>query len=142
MSYDINTITIVGRLTRDVELSYTSNTNTPVCKFSIANNNGKKDTDESVSYFDIVAWNKTAEICSQYLKKGSQVVINGRISQSRFTDKNGQNRSKVEIIASSVQFVGGKPEGQQNSNQEPGYDPRPDPFDIDPFTETEGENIF
>ena len=114
---DINALTIVGRLTKDVELSFTSNNNTALAKFSIAVNEfkggGKPD---EVSYFDVTVWGKMAEICNQYIGKGKQVVINGRLKQDTWKDKtSGDNRSKVTIIAQNVQFVGGKGEGQDNS---------------------------
>ena len=99
---------MVGRLTRDPELSYTAG-DKALCKFSIANNRSSEA--ETVSYFDVTTWDKTAQSCGQYLKKGRQVVIQGRLIQSRFQDKNGQNRSKVEINANTVQFIGGRDEG-------------------------------
>lgn len=104
MAWDINKVIIVGRLTSDPEFSYTSNNQTPLCKFSVANNQGKESKD--VSFFDIVTWNKTAENCAQYLKKGSQIVIEGKVSQQRWTTQEGQTRSRVEIVAHQVQFVG------------------------------------
>lgn len=112
MAFDINSVLLVGRLTRDVDLSYLPNNNTPIAKFSIANNTGKDE--KSVNYFDVTAWDKLAEVCSQFLKKGSQVVIQGRLQQQRFQDKTGQNRSKVEITATNVQFVGGRQNGMDS----------------------------
>ncbi|HMA99901.1 MAG TPA: single-stranded DNA-binding protein [Spirochaetota bacterium] len=106
MALDINVVTVVGRLTRDPELSYTPQNQTPVCRFSVANNRGGQNNE--VNFFDITAWNKTATTCSQYLKKGRQVVVQGRLQQDRFEDKNGQKRSKVKIIANFVQFTGSK----------------------------------
>jgi single-strand DNA-binding protein len=104
MPWDLNVIMIVGRLTRDPELSYTQN-NTPMCRFSIANNRGNQEGD--VNFFDVVAWNKTAEVVHQVVRKGSQVAIEGKLKQNKFVDKTtGQNRSVVNIIASSVQFLG------------------------------------
>lgn len=117
MSYDINNVVIVGRLTRGVESSYTQNNN-PICKFSIANNNGKNDDPKSVSYFDIITWNKTAEICSKFLNKGNQVVITGRLQQDRFTNREGQNTSRITIVANNVQFIGSAP-GDKNGQQPP-----------------------
>ncbi|MBN8219145.1 MAG: single-stranded DNA-binding protein [Spirochaetes bacterium] len=109
MPWDLNVIMIVGRLTRDPELSYTQN-NTPMCRFSIANNRGNQEGD--VNFFDVVAWNKTAEVVHQVVRKGSQVAIEGKLKQNKFVDKTtGQNRSVVNIIASSVQFLG-SPRGQ------------------------------
>jgi single-strand DNA-binding protein len=110
MSWDMNSITVVGRLTRDPELSYTQN-NTPMCRFSIANNRGNQEGD--VNFFDIVAWNKTAEIVNQFCRKGAMVAIEGKLKQNKFVDKaTGQNRSQVNIVANSVQFIGAHASGQ------------------------------
>lgn len=107
MPWDLNVVMVVGRLTRDPELSYTKD-NTPMCRFSIANNRGTQEGD--VNFFDVVAWNKTAEIVNQHLRKGAQVAIEGKLKQNKFQDKTtGQMRSGINIIASSVQFLGGRP---------------------------------
>lgn len=113
MAWDINQAVLVGRLTRDPLTSQT-NSGTPFCRFSIANNRGN----DEAHFFDIVTWNKTAEICGQFLRKGSQVIVSGRLRQSRFTDKaTGQNRSKFEIVADSVQFMNRTP-GTGGGNSE------------------------
>jgi single-strand DNA-binding protein len=127
MAWDINQVVLIGRLTRDPQLSQTSGNNTPVCRFSIANNRGKNQDD--VSFFDITAWNQTAERCAQYLTKGSQVAVEGRLRQFRFQDKSGQNRSKVEVVANTVQFLGTRDGGNQNFNRENRqYDNSRDPY--------------
>ncbi len=117
MSNDINSVTLVGRLTREAELKYT-NTGTPICKFSIAVNRRKKQGEQwvdEVSYFDIVLWGKQGEAIQQYLTKGKQVAVSGELRQNRW-EQDGQNRSKVEIVASDVQLLGGK---KQESREEP-----------------------
>ena len=88
MSWDINHVILVGRLTRDPELTYTPS-GTAVCRFSIAVNrssgpSSENSGDNSTSYFNIVTWNKTAEICKEYLSKGKQVGIDGRLQQRRW----------------------------------------------------------
>ena len=110
MSWDINHVILVGRLTRDPELTYTPS-GTAVCRFSIAVNrssgpNSDSSGDNSTSYFNIVTWNKTAEICKEYLSKGKQVGIDGRLQQRRWEGQDGVKRSTVEIVASNVQFFG------------------------------------
>lgn len=120
MAWDINQVVLVGRLTRDPEYSVLKGNNTAICKFSIANSRGTQ-TPDAVSYFDIVAFGKTAELCNQYLRKGKQVIITGRLKQNRFQDQNGQNRSKVEITADNVQFLGGREEGGSPNHSEPNY---------------------
>lgn len=119
MSWDINHVVIVGRLTKDPELTYTQS-GAAVCRFSVAVNrtsgSGRSQgTDESgqddgASFFNIVTWNKTAEICKEYLSKGRQVGIDGRLQQRRWNAEDGTRRSVVEIVANTVQFFGsGRP---------------------------------
>jgi single-strand DNA-binding protein len=111
----INKTIIIGNLVRDVELKYTS-TGKAVASMSIAYNDGYGEKKE-VSYFDIQVWDKQAEHCGKYLKKGSMVAIEGKLIQQRWTDKTtNQARSKVIINANSVQFLDAKdynkPQGQ------------------------------
>lgn len=121
MARDLNQVIIIGRLVRDPEIKYTS-TGTPVTKFSIANNAGYTQGNEKkdvVNFFDINVWGNQAENCSKYLKKGSQVAIDGHLRQNRWVDQaTGKNVSKVEIVANSVQFLstGQKFEGQSQTN--------------------------
>jgi single-strand DNA-binding protein len=106
---DINHVVLIGRLTRDAELKYTANAQS-VSKFSIAVNRKKKSGDdwvEEVNFFDIVLWGRQGESLNQYLLKGKQVGVDGELRQDRWQDNSGQNRSKVEIIASSIQLLGG-----------------------------------
>lgn len=114
MSFDTNKIIIVGRLTKDPENKTTS---IAITKFSIAVNDGK----DKASFFNIVTFNKSAENCLKYLKKGSQVIIDGKLSQNRWQDKEGKNKSSVEIIGNNVQFIGGKSDSGQNlsANKDP-----------------------
>lgn len=115
MATDINQVFLIGRLTKDVELSYTPGNNTALVKFSMANNEFRgNNQDEQVSYFDIVVWGKMAEVCNQFLAKGRQVAIVGRLRQERFQDKQGQNRSKVVIVAANVQFLSDRSQGGNN----------------------------
>ncbi len=108
MANDINLVTLVGRLTREAELKYT-NSGLAVCKFSLAVNRRKRSgeqwTDE-VSYFDVVLWGKQGEAIQQYLGKGKQIAVSGELRQNRW-EQDGQSRSKVEIVASNVQLLGG-----------------------------------
>jgi len=111
---DINHVVIIGRLTRDAELKYTAN-GQAVAKFSIAVNRRKRQGDEWVdeaNFFDIVLWGKQAESIQPYLVKSKMVGIDGELRQDRW-QQDGQNRSKVEIIANYVQMLGG---GQRSDN--------------------------
>ncbi|MDR2631774.1 MAG: single-stranded DNA-binding protein [Spirochaetaceae bacterium] len=109
---DLNHVVLIGRLTRDAELKYTSS-GQPVCKFSLAVNRRKKNGEQwvdEVSYFDIVLWGRQGESLNQYLVKGKMVGIEGELRQDRW-EQDGQNRSKVEIVANNLQLLGGTPGG-------------------------------
>ena len=111
---NLNRVILQGNLTRDPDLKYTPS-GVAVCEFSIAVNRSwtKKDSKErteEVSYFDIVVFKRTAEVCGEHLKKGRAVLIEGQLKQERWRDEEKQiNRSRVGIIASSVHFLGPKP---------------------------------
>jgi len=105
---DLNHVTLIGRLTRDAELKYTAG-GQAVCKFSIAVNRRKKNGDQwedEANFFDIVLWGKQGESLQNYLIKGKMIGVDGELRQDRWQQE-GQNRSKVEIIANYVQLLGG-----------------------------------
>jgi single-strand DNA-binding protein len=113
---DLNHVVLIGRLTRDAELKYTTG-GQPVCKFSIAVNRRRKSGDQWVdeaNYFDIVLWGRQGEALNQYLVKGKMVGIEGELRQDRW-EQDGQNRSKVEIVANNLQLLGGSPGGGNSS---------------------------
>ena len=106
---------ITGNLTRDPELRTTPN-GASVCSFSVAVNRVFKDSNgeqkEDVSYIDCSAWGRLGEMISQYAKKGSGVLVSGRLDQRSWEDKNGGGkRSRVEIVVEDFNFVGG-PRGE------------------------------
>lgn len=104
---DINSINIVGRLTKDCEFAYTTG-GTAVAKFSIACNRMKgKDGHVPVDYFDVSLFGKQAESLKPYLVKGKQIAINGRLQQDRWIGKDGKHNSKVSIVATEIQLIGG-----------------------------------
>lgn len=116
---DINSITIVGRLTKDCDLAYTTG-GTAVGKFSIACNRMKgKDGSVPVDYFDVALFGKQAESLKQYLVKGKQVAIQGKLQQDRWKGKDGTNHSKVSIVADTVQLIGGV---KSDVSQVPSFD--------------------
>ncbi len=109
---DINVIVLIGRLTRDSELKYTPS-GLPICRFSIAVNRSKKQDDQWVDephYFDIEFYGKSAEGLSKYLLKGRQVAVHGELRQDRW-EKDGQQRSKVVIVAATIRPLGSPPQG-------------------------------
>lgn len=113
---DINNVMVVGRLTADSELKFTSNQK-PVLNFSIANNGFK----EHVSFFNCHMWDKYAETMSKFLLKGKQVVIHGEIRQERWTDKDNNKRSNVVINVSQVQMTGSKNGNTKNNNDDSNF---------------------
>jgi len=121
---DINHVVLIGRLTRDAELKYTAG-GQAVCKFSIAVNRRKKNGDQwedEANFFDIVLWGKQGESLQSYLVKGKMVGVDGELRQDRW-QQDGQNRSKVEIIANYIQLLGGGGAGggdRQNHNNSSG----------------------
>ena len=129
---DINTVNIIGRVTRDIgerDFAYTSG-GTARLNLSIAVNRSVKKNGawtDSVSFFDVTVWGKTAENIKPYLHKGKQIAVDGYLDQQRW-EKDGHKYSKVVIIADSVQLLGGNENGQQQSApqaQQPAGDYQP-----------------
>ena len=109
---DINTITVTGRSTKDIELRST-NSGTNVATISLAVN-GLKD---EVSFFDVVCFGKTAEVVSQYVGKGKQLGVQGKLNQRKWQDKEGNNRYSIEIVASQVKLLGSKDDSNRPITQ-------------------------
>ncbi len=113
MARSFNQVILMGNLTRDPELRQTPNGQS-VCSFSLALNRSYKGSDgnwtEATDYIDVVAWGPLGERVSQYLTKGRPCLVNGRL-QSRSWEQDGQKRSKVEVVAQDVTFLGGGGEG-------------------------------
>lgn len=101
---------IMGNMTRDPEMR-TTPSGASVCGFSVAVNRSYKDSSgqqqEAVSFIDCSAWGKAGEIITQYAKKGSGIMVSGRLDQRSWEDKDGQKRSRVEIVVEDFNFVGG-----------------------------------
>lgn len=129
-----NKVILMGNLTRDPELRYTP-AGKAVANFSIAVNRRYRTDDqvrEETDFFDIVVFGKQAENCSEYLSKGRPVLVDGRLQQRRWETDDGQKRSKVEVVAMTVQFLGSR--GQENSRSTGGGDEPPEFDDSDiPF---------
>lgn len=119
----MNHIVLIGRLTRDPELRYTPN-GVAVANFDLAVDRPMKNQagEKEVDFIRIVAWQKTAELCANYLKKGRQVAIEGRLQIRSYEDKDGQKKRVAEVVANQVQFLDrakddgqGKPAAGQRS---------------------------
>jgi single-strand DNA-binding protein len=114
---DLNKATIIGRLTADPE-SRTTPTGQTVVSFSIATNlvwkdaNGEKK--EKTEFHNIVAWRKLAEIITQYLRKGSQIYLEGRLQTRSWEDQNGVKKYRTEIIADNMIMLGSKSDNSSN----------------------------
>jgi single-strand DNA-binding protein len=110
----VQKIMLIGNLGRDPEMTYTPE-GTPVTKFTVAVSRTTKAPDgekrSETDWFNIVAWRNLAEICNQYLHKGSKVYIEGRLTQRRYTDKNGQERTWIDIVANDMEMLSPKQQG-------------------------------
>ena len=116
MMNNLNSILLEGNLVADPELRYTPK-GAAVCSFRVACNRFYKQEEElqkEVSYFDVTAWNRQAEVCNEYLTKGRGVRVVGRLKQDRWEDADGKTRSKVHVVAEHVEF---KPKFKNDSNE-------------------------
>ena len=108
---NFNRVILCGNLTRDPELRYLPN-NTAVCDFGLATNRRWRDADgnqrEDTCFVDISAFGRQAETINQYMKKGRQILIEGRLKFDSWTAQDGSKRSKLSVVAESFQFVGGR----------------------------------
>lgn len=102
----MNKVTLLGRLTKDPEVRYTQ-TGIAVTSFTLAvNRKFARDENQQADFIPIVVWDKLAEICGNYLQKGRQVLIEGRIQIRSYDTQNGNKRYVTEVIAQEVEFVG------------------------------------
>lgn len=130
-----NSVILTGRITKDLELKPAGQTQ--VTNFSMAVDNPFKKDD--ASFFDIVAFGKTAELLNNYCGKGSKILIEGNLKQDRFQDKQGNNRSAVRVIANRIEFLDSKgqsnsqPKQQQGQAQDNPFDNSDDEFSDLPF---------
>lgn len=109
----INSVVLIGRLTRDPELRETAS-GTHVCGFSVAVDNGYGEN-KKTDFINCVAWKGTADFVSRYFTKGQMIALTGRIS-TRTWDDNGTTRYATEVTVREVDFCGGKADGQNNSS--------------------------
>ena len=113
----LNKILLIGNLGRDPELTYT-NEGTPLAKFSLAVSRVTKiqsgERQEQTEWFQIVAWRNLAETCFSYLHKGSKVYIEGRLSQRKYTDRDGIQRTAIEVVANEMEIL--TPKNQSSDN--------------------------
>jgi single-strand DNA-binding protein len=134
MAASINRVILVGNLTRDPELRHTPS-GTAVCSLRLAVNSRRKDPStgewgEKPNYFDVTVWGNQGESCAQYLSKGRPVAVDGRLDWREYEAKDGSKRQAVEIIADSVQFLGGRGDGEGGQSYIPQSDVAADQSDF------------
>jgi len=125
----MNKIIVIGHLGGDPEMRYTPEGN-PVTSFSVASSRKYKtssgESREETEWFQVSVWNKLAEICNQYLAKGQQVYIEGRLKTRSYQAQNGETRFSLDVSCSEIQFLGGgQGQGQAESQELPSEDREP-----------------
>ena len=123
MAQNINSVVLVGNLTRDPELRHTPS-GTAVTTLRIAVNDRVKrgeDWQDAAYYFDVTVWGRTAENCAQYLAKGRPVGVQGKLTWREWDAQDGTKRQSVEVVADNVQFLGGRDDagGQEPDRRQP-----------------------
>lgn len=147
----INNVTLLGRLTYSPELRSTPN-GLSVIRFQIAcDRTYQKDSqNRQADFIDCVAWRQTAEFISKYFHKGSMIAVEGTIQTSNYTDKNGNQRKQVEVLANNVSFCGGKAENRSQGTQgaqneqytQGGMDINPDTSDFEEIVDDDDDLPF
>lgn len=139
----MNKVFLIGRLTRDPELRYTGN-NTAVASFGIAvnrnftNQAGERDAD----FFNVTVWRKQAENVKNYLSKGSQVAIEGRLQSNTYDDANGQKRTSIDVVADNVEFIGSRNSSNNSNNMNSSAsNAGPTPYDFGDTPEPKGTDV-
>ncbi len=131
MSRGLNKVMIIGNLGRDPEMRYTPS-GKPVTTFSVATsrtwNTSEGDKREETEWFNVVAWSSLAEICKQYLTKGQQVYIEGRLQTRHWDDQEGNKHTSVEIVANEMIILGERREPGETSAEPVAVDEEDFPF--------------
>jgi single-strand DNA-binding protein len=116
MSGSVNKVILIGRLGKDPEVKYLPS-GAPVAKFTLATDESFKDRtgeqQKHTEWHNIVAWNKLAEICGEYLTKGKQVYIEGSIRSRQYEDQAGNKRTSYEIVARNMQMLGSRADSER-----------------------------
>lgn len=116
-----NKVTLVGRISTDLELRYTGS-NKAYCRFNLAVNRMNEGTD----FIPVTVWGKSAENLVQYQSKGSLILVDGSISMNNYTDKDGNNRTSFEVMTSNVQFLNSKRTNDETTTESVKSDPYED----------------
>jgi single-strand DNA-binding protein len=131
MSRGLNRVMIIGNLGRDPEMRYTPS-GRPVTTFSVATSRSWNTADGErrveTEWFNVVAWSSLAEICKQYLTKGQQVYIEGRLQTRQWDDSDGNKHTSVEIVANEMIILGDRRENNEGGSDEEGLNDDEFPF--------------
>jgi len=131
MSRGLNKVMIIGNLGRDPEMRYTPS-GKPVTTFSVATsrtwNTSEGEKREETEWFNIVAWSSLAEICKQYLTKGQQVYIEGRLQTRRWDDQEGNKHTSVEIVANEMIILSERRDTGESSSESESIEDEEFPF--------------
>jgi len=139
MAGNINRVIITGNLTKDPELGSIPSSSTSVCTLRVACNGRRKNQagewENAPNYFDVSVFGQQAENCHKYLKKGRPIAVDGRLRWREWTNNDGQKRQAVDIIADSVQFLGGRDDAGGGNGFSSGVRPTESdvPIDTDDF---------
>ena len=145
----MNSVILIGRLARDPELSYTPNTQSAVCRFTIAVDRPRRQgEDQGADFIRVTVWGRQAETCDRYLSKGRQVAVMGRIQTGSYKNREGVTVYTTDVVADRVEFLGSGNGGQGvsrdtytgrepnfsreqsfgNTAQDTGFSSQPEPF--------------
>ena len=145
MAGNINRVVLVGNLTRDPELRHTPS-GTPVCSLRLAVNTRRKDETgqwvDKPNYFDITVWGNQGERCAQYLSKGRPVGVDGRLEWREWETPEGNKRQAVDVVADTVQFLGGRGDGEGGGGGYIPADATPTPAGDFPTSPTDDDIPF
>ena len=141
----INRVVLVGNLTRDPELRHTPS-GTAVCNLRLAVNTRRKDETgqwvDKPNYFDITVWGNQGERCAQYLSKGRPVAVDGRLEWREWETPEGNKRQAVDVVADTVQFLGGRGDGEGGGGGYIPADATPTPAGDFPTSPTDDDIPF
>lgn len=116
----MNKVILIGRLTKDVELKYTPS-GSAVANVTVAVDRYSKEGDKSADFINVVVWNKSAENLAQYKGKGDQIAVEGSLQTRSYEAQDGSKRYITEVLASRIEFIGGKGDGSKKATpQAPG----------------------
>lgn len=143
----MNQVVLIGNLTRDPEVRYTTGGNqTAVCRFTVAVNDRRRNAsgewEDAPSFIPIVVFGKQAENCERYLAKGRKVAVSGRIQTGSYTNKEGRKVYTTDVIANNVEFLGARGEEQQQAPSRPQTSPEQEaPVNLGPFSDFTEDDI-